>query len=243
MADCGLRAPRPAAVARRDLAGDAAVVAPLQAPAAATLRLYLHEMALRVPDLRRHSVRVVGLALRIGCALREMAGQPLIDSGSPLLAGLFHDIGKLALPGVLLQTAEPRTPAEWALLRLHPEVGAASLTPTLGLGALQPLVRFHHEHWDGPGYPCGLAGAAIPCGARILAVADAWDTIRTPRLYQPARPVTVAAAELIQGAGRQFDPVVVQGALTAVGYPVRGGYLWPARQQLRAAGKGGTRSW
>ncbi len=208
------------------------------------VRLYLREMAQRYPDLRSHSVRVAGLAVRIGQTLNGMAGQSLMPLQVLLLAGLLHDLGKLALPGELLQKRDPLTPAEWQLLRTHPDTGALLLAPGLGLTALQPLVRFHHEHWDGQGYPCGLAGAAIPLGARILAVADAWDTIRTPRPYRSARPVAAAAAELIREAGRQFDPVVVQGMLTAVGYPVRAGYLWPARQRLRAtAPSGGPRSW
>jgi len=174
-------------------------------------------MARRDLDLRSHSERVAGLAGRIWQSLNATVGQPTIELADLTLSGLLHDIGKLALPDRLLRKPGPLTSYERKLVRTHPDVGAHLLAFGLGLPDLAPLVRFHHERWDGQGYPCGLEGTAIPLGARVLAVADAWDCIRTPRPYRAARPAKDAKAELIREAGRQFDPGVVQVALVVLG--------------------------
>ncbi len=210
-----------------------------QLDSTAGVRLYLVEMARRVPALRGHSVRVAGAAAQIGALLNIWAGQTLVDLPTLQVAGLLHDVGKLALPAALLAKAAPPTSLEWALLRLHPEVGAFLLAPWPGLAPIQSLVRTHHERWDGRGYPQGLAGSAIPLGARILAVADAWDSMRTPRPYQAARPAAVALAELNRESGRQFDPVVVQGALGVFRIQTRVGARWPTRLPTYGGGSGG----
>jgi len=149
--------------------------------------------------------RRVALALGVGAAQARMIG----------LAGRLHDIGKVAVPDAALQKAGPLTPAEWAVARTHSAVGAGIVDRVPGLRPLAPLVRWHHERWDGTGYPDGLAGDAIPLGARVLAVVDAFEAITSERPYQPSRSAALALAELRRGCGSQFDPAVV-GALAEV---------------------------
>ncbi len=129
------------------------------------------------------------------------------------LAGLLHDVGKVALPDAILHHAGVLEPAEWLQVRGHPEVGALLIGQVAGLEIAIPGVRHHHERWDGSGYPAGLVGDAIPIVARIVAVADAFSAVTTDRPHRHARPRHVAIEELRDGRGRQFDPAVVDAAL------------------------------
>jgi HD-GYP domain-containing protein (c-di-GMP phosphodiesterase class II) len=103
----------------------------------------------------------------------------------------------------------PLDPAEWELIRRHPETSAEMIKDVPFLLDCVPIVRHHHERWDGQGYPEGLAGAEIPEGARILCVADALDSMTTNRRYAPARTFAEAIAAITSLAGSQFDPQVV----------------------------------
>jgi HD-GYP domain-containing protein (c-di-GMP phosphodiesterase class II) len=127
------------------------------------------------------------------------------------LAGLLHDLGKILIPDELLRKPSALTEDETQLMRGHPELGY-SLLANLDVAPVDSWVRHHHEHWDGSGYPHGLAGREIPLASRILLVADAFDAITTERSYQRALGSKEALAELRAGAGSQFDPHVV-GAL------------------------------
>ncbi len=124
------------------------------------------------------------------------------------LAGLLHDVGKVAISDRVLQKPGPLTPDEVQLVRTHPELGF-SLLDGLGLEPVDTWVRHHHEHWDGSGYPLGLAGPKIPFGSRIVLVADAYDAMTSDRCYRAATSREEALAELRRMAGRQFDPEVV----------------------------------
>jgi len=196
-------------------AGSAAVVALLDGPAAgggreegalvgtvAALASLIEE---RDAYTGQHTAAVAELALGLALALGCDAAQARLIA----LAGQLHDVGKVAVPDAVLLKPGPLTPVEWALIRRHPAVGAAVLALVPALRTLAPIVRAHHERWDGGGYPDGLAGAAIPLGARVLAVADAYAAMTTARVHQSARPADAALAELRRGAGSQFDPVVV----------------------------------
>jgi len=158
-----------------------------------------------------HSRRVQQLALAIG---RELA---LSHAELELLghAALFHDIGKLGIPDAILLKPGPLTEEEWVIMASHAEEGASIINRLGFLSDAVPAIRHHHERFDGRGYPDGLVGEDIPLGARIIHVADAFDSMLTTRVYRPARPAQDALAELRENAGSQFCPRCV-GALEAV---------------------------
>jgi diguanylate cyclase (GGDEF)-like protein/putative nucleotidyltransferase with HDIG domain len=124
------------------------------------------------------------------------------------LAALLHDIGKIAIPDTVLQKPGCLEPDERLLVRSHVQFGY-SLLEGLGIEPVDTWVLHHHEHWDGSGYPDGLAGEDIPFGSRVILVADAFDAMITHRTYRPALGPQEALAELRRQAGAQFDPAVV----------------------------------
>ena len=149
-----------------------------------------------------HSARVTVIARALATRLRCTPGE--LDAIA--LGGPLHDIGKLAVPdGVLLKPGR-LDDDELAQIREHPAAGARILRGVATLRPALPCVLYHHERWDGAGYPYRLAGIAIPRCARILAVADAFDAMTSTRPYRPAMPVDVALAEVARCAGTQFDP-------------------------------------
>lgn len=125
-------------------------------------------------------------------------------------AGILHDIGKLAVPDEILRKPGPLTEEERKVVSRHPVVGAEIVAPLRRLARVVPLVRSHHERWDGTGYPDGLVGEQIPLGARVLAVVDAYVAMTEQRPYRPARSHQEALEELRRQAGAQFDPQVVE---------------------------------
>jgi diguanylate cyclase (GGDEF)-like protein len=135
------------------------------------------------------------------------------------IAGRLHDIGKVAIPDRILRKPGRLTPSEWNLIHTHPMVGADVVSQVPGLRSLAPMIGGHHERWDGAGYPDGRAGDQIPLGARIIAVADAFQAMTSERPYCVARSVGDALAEMQRCAGTQFDPRVVE-ALERVQYQV-----------------------
>jgi diguanylate cyclase (GGDEF)-like protein/putative nucleotidyltransferase with HDIG domain len=126
------------------------------------------------------------------------------------LSGILHDIGKVGVPEALLNKAGPLTAEEWETMKSHSALGAKLLDPMPGVERLQNHVRHHHEYYDGSGYPDGLAAENIPLGARIVAIADAYDTITSDRTYKRARTAEEAFAELERCAGTQFDAALVR---------------------------------
>lgn len=131
------------------------------------------------------------------------------------VAGHLHDIGKIGVPDDVLRKKEPLTDLDWKFIRRHPDTGADILRPVQALekSGIVDMVRHHHERFDGKGYPSGLKGEAIPLGARIIALADTLSAILQNRPYRPARDFDVAAEEIINCSGTQFDPVVVNAFL------------------------------
>ena len=131
------------------------------------------------------------------------------------LAALMHDIGKIDIPANILDKSGPLTEQEWSVIRRHPQIGHQMLIEAGGIYAyIAPLVLAHHERWDGKGYPYGLAGEAIPLGARVLAVVDAFDAMTEHRPYRPTITIDEAKVELRRCAGSAFDPAVVEALLT-----------------------------
>ncbi|MER7131584.1 HD-GYP domain-containing protein [Streptosporangium saharense] len=131
-------------------------------------------------------------------------------------AGMLHDVGKLGVPTKVLQKDGPLTEEEYAAIQLHPMRGLEIVRGIDFLDEAFAGIMHHHERQDGKGYPMGLAGEEIPEFARIIAVADAFDSMTSDRSYRGARPVEVAMAELRKGAGTQFDPEMVVAFTRAV---------------------------
>lgn len=160
----------------------------------------------------RHSVQVAELATRV--AKRLELGH--LDQLEVRLAALLHDIGKLRLPEELLRRPGPLSPAEWKLMRRHPEWGAETLAAIPGLEAVAMIVRLHHERPDGGGYPHRLASERIPTASQIVAVCDAYCAMTSGRPYQPSRSPNETLRELEGHAGTQFDDQIVSTLRAAV---------------------------
>jgi HD-GYP domain-containing protein (c-di-GMP phosphodiesterase class II) len=155
---------------------------------------------------RGHSTRVTALAeaiaLRLGWDEERL---DLLQLGGPL-----HDVGKLAISDEVLQKPGRLDDDELALIREHPRLGARILLRLAAFRGALPYVLYHHERWDGNGYPTGRAGEEIPLEARVLAVADAFDAMTSDRPYRPALRRDEALAELERCSGTQFDPEIVR---------------------------------
>jgi diguanylate cyclase (GGDEF)-like protein/putative nucleotidyltransferase with HDIG domain len=135
------------------------------------------------------------------------------------LGGLLHDIGKVGIPENILSKNGPLDPEEWDTMKRHVWFGEQLLEPLHAIAGVRQMVRHHHEMFDGSGYPEGLAGEGIPLGARIIAVADAYDTITSERTYKKARPGSAALDEIKRCAGAQFDPEIVRVFLAVMEEP------------------------
>ncbi len=129
---------------------------------------------------------------------------------------LLHDIGKVGIPERILGKPGPLTAAEWRVMRTHPIIGYQILQSIPFMHTAAEIVRYHHEMWDGSGYPEGLRWEAIPLPARVFQIADAFDAMTTDRPYRAALGVDRAAAEIERMAGVQFDPDVSAAFATMV---------------------------
>ena len=142
----------------------------------------------------------------------EVARELKLDEGqieALRAAALLHDIGKLAVPEQIINKPGRLTPEEFEKMKVHPIVGAEILERVAFPYPVAPIVRSHHERWDGSGYPEGLSGEQIPIGARILAAVDCLDALASHRQYRPALPLAEAMAKVKEKAGSWFDPQVV----------------------------------
>jgi putative nucleotidyltransferase with HDIG domain len=150
-------------------------------------------------------------------------GWPASEAQMLRLAARLHDLGKVAVPDSILQKPGVLTSEERALMQQHAAVGAEIVSHIPALRPLAPVIRAHHERWDGQGYPDHLVGEAIPVGARILTVVDAYQAMITDRVYRRACAKEGALAELRHGAGSQFDPQVVDVLLGLLSEPEEAG--------------------
>ena len=141
--------------------------------------------------------------------LAEAVGLSGADVQAVRTAALLHDVGNMAVPEHILAKAGALTPEEFERVKIHPRAGAEILRNVPFGAPVAELVFGHHERWDGLGYPRGLSGAAIPVGARILAIADCYSTLQTDRPYRPARTAVAALAVLREHAGTAYDPALV----------------------------------
>jgi putative nucleotidyltransferase with HDIG domain len=161
---------------------------------------------------REHSEHVADLSVRVGRAL-GLADPELEVLG---LAAVVHDVGKLSVDPEILAKPSALDEEEWESMREHPAAGAALLEPCSAPAEVLEIVRSHHERWDGGGYPDGLAGEEIPHGARIIAVVDSYCAMVESRPYRPPRRPGAARAELLAGAGAQFDAQCARAAYRLV---------------------------
>ena len=173
-----------------------------------------------------HSRAVVDRALAVGVRL----GMSEPELRTLRFAAIFHDIGKIAVPDDVLAKRGPLTAAERTAIERHTVVGEQILSSVDFLSEVLPLVRHEHERWDGRGYPDGLAGEAIPLGARIVLACDAYDAMTSDRPYRAAMTDAQARAELLAGAGTQFDERVVAALLQVLD---EGAALSPPRSPAR----------
>ncbi len=157
------------------------------------------------PSTKGHSVEVA----EISRDLAKNLGLPLKSRETIYWAALLHDIGKLHIDYEILNKKEPLTEAEYDRIKEHPASGADALEDSAVLRPLARIIRYHHERYDGKGYPMGLKGEEIPFESRIISVADAFEAMTANRSYRKALDVASAAEELKKNAGTQFDPRVV----------------------------------
>ncbi len=157
------------------------------------------------PFTEAHTQRVAESARAVGARLGLGASQ----LETLYRGGLIHDIGKIGIPDAILLKPGPLSADEQVTMHLHPIIGETIVAPLRTGAGLLPIIRNHHEHWDGTGYPDRLAGTSIPQLARIVAVCDAFDALVNDRPYRARKTVEEALAILRGGAGRQWDPTVV----------------------------------
>ena len=163
-----------------------------------------------------HSYGVIALSLEIADELGlDEDERRLVEFGA-----LLHDVGKIAVPKEIINKPGPLDDAEWTVMRQHTIAGQQMLNKVGGsMTDVGTIVRSSHEHWDGNGYPDGIAGAAVPLAARIVAVADAFSAITTTRAYRKAQTPEAAVKELRACAGTQFDPAVVEALVAVLARP------------------------
>jgi HD-GYP domain-containing protein (c-di-GMP phosphodiesterase class II) len=179
--------------------------------------LFLHTVTAlaRTVELRdqytgNHTQRVTDYALMLANALHFSPTEVQeIQIGSPL-----HDIGKIGIDDAILRKPGKLTAGEFEEMKSHTVKGAAVIESIPDLAAIIPIVRHHHERWDGRGYPDGLGGNTIPRCARVVSLADAFDAMTSDRPYRSALPVDKAFDEVMENAGTHFDPECVEALLT-----------------------------
>jgi diguanylate cyclase (GGDEF)-like protein len=167
----------------------------------------------RSGELGQHNDDVAHLVVAVS---REL-GLGHVEIVAARRAAELHDVGKLAIPDAILSKPGPLDEQEWEFMRQHTVVGERIVASATSLSDVAPIVRSTHERWDGGGYPDGLTGEAIPFGARIIAVCDAYDAMTTTRPYREAMSEADAMAELHRCAGHQFDPRVVAAFERVIG--------------------------
>lgn len=178
-----------------------------------TIDVLLQSLFSKCPREKAHSNRVSHISVRIA---KQMGLAPETVENIKL-AGVMHDIGKVAIDDAVLNKPDKLDEAEWEQMRRHPEIGFHLLSSVSRYSSFAKDVLAHHEKWDGTGYPRGLKGEQIPFAARIIAVADAFDAMLCERPYR--KPITIEEAkqELLRCSATQFDPEIVSAFLA--GFP------------------------
>ena len=174
------------------------------------VRQVAHEIDRLLPWQAGHAQATAVIAQKLGRVL-HLADENLHQLK---LASLLHDIGILMLPRCLQSRREWHEPESYVAMQNHPRLGAVLLEPFSFLREATVMIAHHHERWDGSGYPYGLRGALIPLGARILAIADAFEAIQVPHVQERSLRDHIALRILQVASGTQFDPIVVDAMVT-----------------------------
>jgi putative nucleotidyltransferase with HDIG domain len=172
----------------------------------ATIEGWSHAMDLRDKETEGHTLRVTQLALKLAKAF-GLSDEELVQVRR---GALLHDIGKMGVPDQILLKPGPLSEDEWVLMRKHPVFALEMLSPIRYLRKALDIPYSHHEKWNGSGYPQGLKGNQIPLAARIFAVVDVWDALRSDRPYRPAWTEDKALEYINASVGTHFDPQVVK---------------------------------
>jgi putative nucleotidyltransferase with HDIG domain len=171
-----------------------------------TLEGWSRALDLRDKETEGHTQRVAELTVRLARAM-GMSEEELIHVRR---GAMLHDIGKMGIPDSILLKPGPLTDDEWAIMKKHPVYAYELLLPIAYLRPVLDIPYCHHEKWDGSGYSRGLKGEQIPLAARIFAVVDVWDALRSDRPYRPAWTDAQAREYIREQAGKHFDPKVVE---------------------------------
>lgn len=170
-------------------------------------RALVRAVEVRDAYTRGHSDRVADYATTIARAAGEHASD--LDLDTLRLACELHDVGKIGISDAILNKEGPLTPEEFVQVQKHPATGRRILEPLLGDELILAVTTWHHERWDGKGYPDGLSGSSIPYPARIVAIADALDAMTSTRAYRAALPWETAVEQIVERGGSQFDPELI----------------------------------
>lgn len=194
-----------------------------------TLSGWSRALDLRDRETEGHSARVTALAVRLAQAM-GISGEQLehVRRGA-----MLHDIGKIGVPDAILHKPGPLADDEWAVMRKHPEFAYTLLAPIDFLRPVLDIPYCHHERWNGTGYPRGLAGEHIPLAARIFAVVDVWDALRSDRPYRRAWSHERTLRYLRMHAGTLFDPDVVRTFYDLIERERQAGFTSPAALPTR----------
>ena len=175
----------------------------------ATIEGWSRALDLRDRETEGHTVRVTEVTLRLARTL----GVPDDELVTIRRGALLHDIGKVGIPDSILHKPGPLDEDEWRVMRLHPQMARDLLSPVMFLREALAIPYCHHEQWDGSGYPQRLKGISIPLPARIFAVVDVWDALRSDRPYRKAWPEEQVLAHIRTLAGKHFDPQIAEAFL------------------------------
>ena len=184
-------------------------VAQLQRAYETSLVVLANAIEVRDQYTRGHVERVMSYAYAIAENLNDLH----VDHDQLRFGAMLHDIGKIHIRETTLCKQDSLSPTEWSEIHLHPSTGAEMIKDIPYLLPAVPVVRYHHERWDGSGYPEGLHGEDIPLVARIVSIADGFDAMTTDRPYSTARSLDQARQEIVNGSGNRYDPFVVDAFL------------------------------
>jgi HD-GYP domain-containing protein (c-di-GMP phosphodiesterase class II) len=179
-----------------------------------TIQGWILALELHDGESREHAFRVSDLCLKLARDMRLTASSfPHLRNGA-----LLHDIGKLGVPGSILKKPGPLDETEWQIIKKHPDYAYEMLSPISFLQPALDIPRYHHERWDGTGYPRGLRAERIPLGARIFAIVDVWDALRSKRPYRSKVWNEGEIFSLIHDkSGHHFDPHVANAFISLMG--------------------------
>ncbi|MBW2066674.1 MAG: HD-GYP domain-containing protein, partial [Deltaproteobacteria bacterium] len=174
-----------------------------------TLYAFVETIEARDPYTKQHSARVTDYAVKIA----EIAGCAQEEIETLNISGNLHDIGKIGIPDNILLKPGRLTDHEFEIIKRHPSIGGNILGHFEMWSREQEVVKYHHERWDGKGYPDGLKGEEIPFLSRIISVADVYDALTSDRSYRKKLPEQTAAGMIRENSGLQFDPKIVEAFL------------------------------